>query len=307
MRMVSAIVLAAGLAMPVMALDDDAVKKAQEAAKQVDEAAKAAEAKVKADAEAAAAAAKFAQDEAQKAGEEAMAAMKKKAVPVPDNAPVSTNTLPSGVVIDELKIGEGMEVPEGASVVAFYHGTLKSDPSKVFDSAFDRGEPIGFPLSNVIRGWQEGVPGMKIGGVRKLTIPAALAYGAQSPSPDIPANSDLVFVIQMVDFVRFTDTTVGTGEAVDGNAVVVPVTNYVIKDESGKVVDQNAAGAPYVWVPGEFDALFKGLDGMKVGGKRTVHIPKDFNGEVPGLETKRPLNQTISVEVELVAVRNLRR
>jgi FKBP-type peptidyl-prolyl cis-trans isomerase len=60
------------------------------------------------------------------------------------------------------------------------------------------GRPATFPLSHVIEGWQKGVPGMKVGGTRRLIIPAAQAYGSSSPSASIPPNSDLVFDIELV-------------------------------------------------------------------------------------------------------------
>ena len=294
MRMVSAIVLAAGLATCAFA-QEGTTQPAQPATQEVKPAVDAAAEKVKQDAEAAAKAAAFAQ-------QEAAAAMAKKAISVPNNPPVATSTV-EGILIEELKLGEGYEVKPGGAVVALYHGTLKADPTKVFDSAFDRGEPIAFPLTGVIEGWQKGVPGMKLGGVRRLTIPAAMAYGANSPSPDIPANSDLVFVIQLVDAVQSSDTVEGTGDAVSGQCV--PVTNFVIKDAEGKVIGQSPAGQPYVWFPGEFDGLSAGLEGMKVGGKRTVKVPKDFNKPVPGLELNRPTDVALTVEIELVANRNL--
>lgn len=289
MRIVSALVLVAGLTTAAWA-QDGAATQTTDAAKQ---AADAAVEKAKQDAEAAAKAAAFAQQELEKV---------KKAIPVPDNAPVATSNV-EGIVIEDLKLGEGYEVKPGGAVVALYHGTLKSDPTKVFDSAFERGEPIAFPLTGVIEGWQKGVPGMKIGGVRRLTIPAAMAYGANSPSPDIPANSDLVFVIQLIDAVQSTDTLEGTGEAISGPCV--PVTNYVIKDAEGKVVGQNPAGQPYVWFPQEFDGLAAGMEGMKVGGKRTIKVPKDFNQPIPGVELNRPTGVPLTIEVELVANRNI--
>lgn len=223
-------------------------------------------------------------------------------IPVPNNAPVATSEI-EGIKIEDLKIGDGHEIKPGDSVVALYHGTLAANPDKVFDSAFDRGEPAAFPLSGVIQGWQKGVPGMKIGGVRRLTIPAALAYGPASPSPDIPPNSDLIFVIQIVDAVQFTDTQVGTGEVVSAQAL--PATNFVIKNDKGEVVAKNPEGQPYIWLPGEFAGLSAGVEGMKVGGKRTIKIPKEFNEAVPGLPANRPTDVAVTIEVELVANRNL--
>lgn len=99
-------------------------------------------------------------------------------------------------VIDT-KVGEGETVQPGATVTAHYTGALAKDGT-IFQSSHDMGNPIPFSLSGVIKGWTDGVPGMKVGGIRRLIIPAEQAYGAQSPSPNIPANSDLVFDIELV-------------------------------------------------------------------------------------------------------------
>jgi FKBP-type peptidyl-prolyl cis-trans isomerase len=93
--------------------------------------------------------------------------------------------------------GTGDEVQEGATITAHYTGALCSDGT-IFQSSHDMGRPITFPLGGVIKGWQQGVPGMKVGGTRRLIIPAEMAYGSQSPAPNIPANSDLVFDIELV-------------------------------------------------------------------------------------------------------------
>jgi FKBP-type peptidyl-prolyl cis-trans isomerase len=97
----------------------------------------------------------------------------------------------------DLQEGTGAVVQPGATVTAHYTGALASDGT-IFQSSLDRGQPIPFSLNQVIKGWTEGVPGMKEGGKRRLIIPAEQAYGAQSPSPNIPANSDLVFDIEIV-------------------------------------------------------------------------------------------------------------
>ncbi len=99
--------------------------------------------------------------------------------------------------IIDVSVGTGDEVPQGATITAHYTGALVSDGT-IFQSSHDFGDAITFPLSGVIAGWTQGVPGMKVGGVRRLVIPAALAYGASSPSPNIPPNSDLVFDIELV-------------------------------------------------------------------------------------------------------------
>lgn len=124
----------------------------------------------------------------------------------PDNQPQREGTLLPGFEplerIETLEqfdtvVGTGAEVPEGATVTVHYTGAL-AKTGVIFQSSHDFGQPVTFPLSAVIAGWTEGVPGMKIGGTRRLLIPAELAYGAQSPAPNIPANADLVFDIELI-------------------------------------------------------------------------------------------------------------
>ncbi len=99
--------------------------------------------------------------------------------------------------IIDLVEGAGDEVPAGATITAHYTGALVADGT-IFQSSIDFGRPISFGLNQVIKGWTNGVPGMKVGGTRRLVIPAEQAYGASSPAPNIPANSDLVFDIELV-------------------------------------------------------------------------------------------------------------
>lgn len=98
--------------------------------------------------------------------------------------------------IIDIKQGTGEAVPEGARITAHYTGALATSGT-IFQSSHDFGRSITFGLNQVIEGWTKGVPGMKVGGVRRLIIPAAQAYGAQSPAPNIPPNSDLVFDIEL--------------------------------------------------------------------------------------------------------------
>ena len=93
--------------------------------------------------------------------------------------------------------GTGQAVPEGATITAHYTGALCKN-GVIFQSSHDFGKAITFPLSGVIQGWTKGVPGMKVGGMRRLIIPAEMAYGASSPAPNIPPHSDLVFDIELV-------------------------------------------------------------------------------------------------------------
>lgn len=221
-------------------------------------------------------------------------------IPVPNLPVVSTQTLDGGLVIEELKIGEGAEVKVGGSIVGLYHGTLKADPTKIVDSTFNRGEPVPLPLPDMIEGWQKGVPGMKVGGIRRLTIPAKLAFGERALSPEIPANSDMVFIVQVIDTLQTQDIQVGTGTEEVGRAALT-VCNYSMKDKDGKEVEANKM---YIWLPGEFDALAMGMQGMKVGGKRTITIPALMNVAPPDAST-RTQKVPLTVEVEVVALRNL--
>lgn len=104
------------------------------------------------------------------------------------------------IVADQL-VGQGPSVPEGATVLAHYVGYGLSTGDK-FDSSWDRGSPIEFGLAQVIPGWTQGVPGMKVGGRRVLVIPAELAYG-QNPPPGsgILPGETLIFVIDLIDFI----------------------------------------------------------------------------------------------------------
>ena len=111
---------------------------------------------------------------------------------------MSQTTTASGLVIEELIVGQGAEAVTGQTVSVHYTGWL-TNGSK-FDSSKDRNEPFKFPLGggHVIAGWDEGVQGMKIGGTRKLTIPPALGYGARGAGGVIPPNATLVFEVELL-------------------------------------------------------------------------------------------------------------
>ena len=111
---------------------------------------------------------------------------------------MSSITTPSGLTIEELVVGSGADARSGQKVSVHYTGWLTNGTK--FDSSKDRGDPFIFPLGkgHVIKGWDEGVAGMKVGGKRKLTIPAALGYGARGAAGVIPPNATLVFEVELL-------------------------------------------------------------------------------------------------------------
>ena len=111
---------------------------------------------------------------------------------------MSSSTTSSGLIIEEVVVGAGAETTAGQEVTVHYTGWL-TDGQK-FDSSKDRDDPFVFPLGKgqVIKGWDEGVQGMKVGGTRKLTIPPALGYGARGAGGVIPPNATLVFEVELL-------------------------------------------------------------------------------------------------------------
>jgi len=112
---------------------------------------------------------------------------------------VPTGPPPDQLEIEDIEEGDGAEAQAGDQVSVNYVGVLY-EGGEEFDSSFAGGQPFPFRLGagNVIPGWDEGVEGMKVGGRRRLIIPPELAYGAQGSPPDIPPDSTLVFVIDLL-------------------------------------------------------------------------------------------------------------
>jgi FKBP-type peptidyl-prolyl cis-trans isomerase len=123
---------------------------------------------------------------------------------------MGSNEPPSGAAVTELLIedvvvGDGAEAAAGASATVHYTGWLYApgspdDRGTKFDSSVDRGQPFEFPIGagRVIRGWDEGVAGMRVGGKRILIIPAEWGYGAQGAGGVIPPNATLVFEVELL-------------------------------------------------------------------------------------------------------------
>jgi FKBP-type peptidyl-prolyl cis-trans isomerase FkpA len=104
----------------------------------------------------------------------------------------------TGLTIEDVVVGDGAAAAAGQQVTVHYTGWLTNGTK--FDSSKDRNDPFVFPLGagRVIKGWDEGVQGMKVGGKRKLTIPPALGYGARGAGGVIPPNSTLVFEVELL-------------------------------------------------------------------------------------------------------------
>ena len=119
-----------------------------------------------------------------------------------DGAPGKMSELPSGLKYTDTTVGTGFEATKGHKVSVHYTGWLYKDGAKgaKFDSSLDRGQPFAFALGSgqVIRGWDEGVDGMKVGGKRTLIIPPELGYGARGAPGAIPPNATLIFDVELL-------------------------------------------------------------------------------------------------------------
>ncbi|MBN9164214.1 MAG: FKBP-type peptidyl-prolyl cis-trans isomerase [Myxococcales bacterium] len=128
------------------------------------------------------------------------------AQPAPTPAPTPAQPAPdpnAKLEIKDLVVGKGAEAKAGDTIKVHYLGTLAN--GEKFDASKDHGtEPFTFDLGKgrVIKGWDDGVAGMKVGGKRKLTIPPHLGYGARGAGPKIPPNSTLVFEVELVEVVK---------------------------------------------------------------------------------------------------------
>ncbi|MGV9320130.1 FKBP-type peptidyl-prolyl cis-trans isomerase [Streptomyces sp. NPDC003660] len=120
--------------------------------------------------------------------------------PTKPEVDVPEGEAPAELTVRDLVVGDGAEVKPGMVVRVHYVG-VNFASGKEFDSSWDRGEPYKFALGGgkVIKGWDRGVRGMRVGGRREIVVPPRLGFGNQSPSPLIPPGSTLVFVVDLVD------------------------------------------------------------------------------------------------------------
>jgi peptidylprolyl isomerase len=222
---------------------------------------------------------------------------------------------PSKVKIEDITPGTGKAAANGDTLAMQYTGKLVD--GTVFDSTAKRDNaPFQFVLGKgqVIKGWDQGLVGMKEGGTRKLTIPSALAYGATPPqSSPIPANADLVFEVKLdkvlepddLDKVGIKVVKEGTGPAAkDGDTLEVDYAGTLL---SGVAFDSTKAqgGKPLPVTLGAHQVVAgfeAALDGMKVGGERIATIPPPY-GYGPQPMGKIPPNSWLVFDLKLVSLK----
>jgi FKBP-type peptidyl-prolyl cis-trans isomerase len=245
-------------------------------------------------------------------------------------APVSTNTLAGGLIVEDFALGAGEEAKIGSEVSVHYTGTLTD--GTVFDTSKKRGRPYTFTIGEgrVIKGWDQGVPGMKVGGKRRLTVPAELAYGPRAKGK-IPANSQLTFTIELLEVVPplpdpkgdevfagepvqrtelegglvIEEFAVGDGRvAMAGDKIAV---HYTGKLDDGTVFDSSVPRKKAIaFVLGQGRVIKgwdQGIEGMKVGGLRRLIIPAElaYGSRAKG---KIPADSRLTFTVELMSVRD---
>lgn len=250
--------------------------------------------------------------------------------PAFEGTPVATQTLAGGLLVEDFVIGTGEEAKVGSEVSVQYTGTL--DDGTVFDTSHKRRRPFTFTIGEgrVIKGWDQGVPGMKVGGKRRLTVPPELGYGERKKGK-IPPNSRLTFTIELVeaapplpdpkDSSAFTGEPVrkmeleggliieeyaeGTGRvAAKGDKVAVHYTGTL---DDGTVFDTSIARKkPISFILGAdmvIDGWDMGIEGMKVGGLRRLIVPAPlaYGDKKKG---KIPPNSRLTFTIELMAVRD---
>ncbi|MBC84658.1 MAG: peptidylprolyl isomerase [Acidimicrobiaceae bacterium] len=246
---------------------------------------------------------------------------------MPDSSPTSV------LEIEDIVIGDGPEVATGDYLIMDYVGVSYSTGLQ-FDASWDRGQPFPFELGagRVIKGWDEGIPGMAVGGRRTLTIPPEMAYGESgSGSGSIGPNETLVFTVDLLAAVPqnllkpnvdvpnmpseelfSVDNLLGQGKKVTLGSVVY--IHYVgVSQSTGEQFDSSwdrgrSEFIGYISGSGNvIDGLDQGMLGMQVGGRRTIVIPPNLaygaNGAGDGLIAP---NETLIFTVDLLGVHPLR-
>jgi peptidylprolyl isomerase len=240
------------------------------------------------------------------------------------------SAIPTALVVTDLTQGTGTPAADGDTVIVQYVGVRSADGTE-FDNSYDRGSPLSVTLGlgQVIKGWDQGLVGIKPGGRRQLDIPTDLAYADKPPSSTpIQAGDALSFVIDAVTVIpkpdpanvpnitvpptpnqttqTFTDLIVGDGVGIQpGQTVAVQLLAFSAAD--GKLLDSSwDQGTPLTFVPGAGalpPGLEKAVEGMKVGGRRQVDIPfADAFGAAGNDSLGLPASTDLIMVLDLVAV-----
>ena len=220
----------------------------------------------------------------------------------------------------DTNLGEGAEAQVGQTVIVHYTGWLfdenaPENKGAKFDSSLDRNEPFDFPLGGgrVIKGWDEGVAGMKEGGTRTLVIPPEMGYGPRGAGNGIPPNATLVFDVKLLKVIRteMVDTKVGEGdEAQAGQHVTVHYTGWLFdknapENKGTKFDSSRDRNEPFDFPLGQGHVIQgwdEGVRGMRVGGQRTLVIPPEMGYGKRGAGGVIPGDATLLFEVELLGV-----
>jgi peptidylprolyl isomerase len=226
----------------------------------------------------------------------------------------------SGLEFRDVKEGRGDAPKLGETCVVHYTGWLWQDNAKgkEFDSSVKRGTPFAFRLGagRVIRGWDEGISTMKVGGKRELLIPAELAYRARGAGGVIPPNATLFFDVELVEKFERTDSGLEYLDDKQGTGVIprtgqtceVHYTGWLWHNGAkGRKFDSSVdAGQPISFQLGRGEVIKgwdEGIATMKVGGKRRLLIPSELGYGPGGNPPDIPGNATLLFEVELRKVK----
>ena len=212
--------------------------------------------------------------------------------------------LQGGLKKTDVVVGKGPAAKSGDYVTVEYTGKLTN--GKQFDSSIGRA-PFSFLLGagQVIKGWDQGVAGMKPGGKRKLVIPPGLGYGATGAGADIPPNATLVFDVELksIDKVGVTVLKKGSGAAAKaGDEVSIDYTGTI--KATGKQFDSSKGKAPIKFRlgGGVIPGFTMGVTGMKLGEKRRIAIPAVLGYGARGAGGVIPPNADLVFEIELVGL-----
>jgi peptidylprolyl isomerase len=224
------------------------------------------------------------------------------------------------LIKNDTHLGDGAEAQAGQTVTVHYTGWLYDEAAaegkgRKFDSSLDRNEPFDFPLGGgrVIKGWDQGVAGMKVGGQRTLVIPPEMGYGSRGAGDVIPPNATLIFDVKLLKVIRTEciDIRQGEGEeALAGQTVTVHYTGWLFDknaaDNKGIKFDSSRdRNEPFDFPLGQGQVIQgwdTGVQGMKVGGQRTLVIPPEMGYGRRGAGGVIPPNATLLFEVELLEV-----